>query len=436
MISLYKDLKIAYFITTFIGGLSLCLLLGASDLKVLGFIVMLLWIFICAFMFVRIATKRFNNMLLAANTSCNIEESLNRLFAIYKGRTHKKMDLFVAIYISNLLLHYGKTNLALNMLLQYNPERLFKKNRETVYKFFYYSNLVSCYNRLDKKEEALNVYKRADQIFNSPYFNAKIKSECENMHRANYLIITDVINNCDEILNLHKITLEKSKFLLSEVSCRFSIVCVLVACDRLNEAQEHIKFIKENGGDTVYAKCASHNDFGIDFAKEVDSTEFKFNPISNKNYKPLIFSILLTAFIVAGTITFGFFTAKTVYINDYNNSVTQNISTFDRNGNQLTWEVETHAYYSTEYVLDMQYNIYSAYLIFNEYEGCEVILLENNGFIDFKLFVDFNETTDDIYEILDFEPTEQDYIQSNKNEEYTILKYNEFLGIRVLAGFI
>lgn len=98
--------------------------------------------------------------------------------------------------------------------------------------------------------------------------------------------------------------------------------------------------------------------------------------------------------------------------------------------------MQTHAYYSTEYELDMQYNLCSAYLIFNEYEGCEVDLSENFGSIDFELFVDFNKTTDDIYEVLYFEPTEQDYIESNKDSGYTILKYNEFLGIRIFAGFI
>lgn len=436
MIYLYKDLKIAYLLTTILGGLSLLFLFSSLIHLFLGYIVILLWIMVCSFVFIKIATKRFNTIIFDANNSCNIESCLNHLFGIYKGKTNKKTDLFVAIYISSFLLNYGKTDFASNILLQYNPEKLLKKDRYDVYKFFYYSNLATCYNRLDKKEDALNAYKRADQLFNSPYLNKAIKTECEIMHKANYLIITDVINNCEEILKLQKISLEKSKFLLDEVCCRFSMVSVLGACGRLKEAEEHISFIKENGGDTLYAKCASKNDFSIDFVKEINAEPFEIKPIKNKEYKPLITSIILTVFIVAITIIIGFLTAKTVYINDYNNSSTQSISTFDKNGNQLSWEMQTHAYYSTEYELDMQYNLCSAYLIFNEYEGCEVDLSENFGSIDFELFVDFNKTTDDIYEVLYFEPTEQDYIESNKDSGYTILKYNEFLGIRIFAGFI
>lgn len=436
MISLFKDLKIAYFLTTFTGGISILLVMGSYDINTPSYFIALLWILSCAIVFVKIATKRFNNMLASANKSCNIEESLNRLFAIYKGRTHKKTDLVVAIYISNLLLHFGKTDSAFKILLQYNPEMLFKNKKEVVYKFFYYSNLVACYNRFDKADEALDAYKKADETLNSPYFNKKLKSECEIMHKANYLVITDVINNCDEILNLQKIALEKSKYLLSEVSTRFSIVSVLAACERLNEAEEHIKFIKENGGDTLYAKCASQNDFSIDFAKELNSKPFEINPIKTKDYKPLIFSILLTVFMVVATIVFGFFTAKTVYVINYNNSQTQVIHTFDKKGNQLTMESQSHTYFSNEDELNMQYNLCSIYLTLNDYEGCNVTLTENNGFIDMEMIIDFSKTTNDIYDILSFSPNEQDFINSDKDDEYTIQKYKEFLGIRVFAGFI
>ena len=146
--------------------------------------------------------------------------------------------------------------------------------------------------------------------------------------------------------------------------------------------------------------------------------------------------MILTLFIVAVTVFIGFLTSKTIYINDYNNSSMQSISTFDKDGIQLTWEMKIDDYYSSEYELNMQYNWCSEYLILNDYEGCKVLLLENNGFLDFKLTVDFNKTTDDIYNILDFEPTEQDFIESNKNSDYRILKYKEFLGIRVLTGIL
>lgn len=153
--------------------------------------------------------------------------------------------------------------------------------------------------------------------------------------------------------------------------------------------------------------------------------------------KALKISVALITILAVLITVFGFFNAKTVYINDYNNSVTQSIKTFDRKGKLLTWEMESHAYYHTQDELQLQYDFCSLYLMLNDYDGCEVTLNENNGVIDFRLIVDFKKTNKDIYEVIDFSTSENDYIKSIKDGEYTIKKFKElFFGIKVPIGYV
>jgi len=159
--------------------------------------------------------------------------------------------------------------------------------------------------------------------------------------------------------------------------------------------------------------------------------------IKNKNYKTLKISIALITVLAILITAFGFFNANTVYINDYNNSVTQSQITFDKKGNLLTWEMESHAYYPIEDELELQYDLCSLYLMLNDYDGCEVTLNENDGVIDFSLIVDFKKTNKDIYEVIDFSTNENDYIKSIKDGEYTIKKFKElFWGIKVPIGYV
>lgn len=131
-------------------------------------------------------------------------------------------------------------------------------------------------------------------------------------------------------------------------------------------------------------------------------------------------------------------TQKTIYVNDYNGSVTESVHTFDKNGDIQSWEMESHGYYSSEYNLEMQYNLCSFYLVLNDYKGCKVTLNEKDGVIDFSLFVDYNKTTDDVFEVLnDVSLTEKDFVESHKDQPYRICRYKEYLGtITVFDGII
>lgn len=281
MLKLYKDLSVAYYISAFSGMIALVIVSTFFGNQLIGLSYGLFWALCCAIFLNKIAIKRFKKMLSFAE-KCNVNESLNRLYGYYKGNLNSKMDFILATHISSLLIHLGKTDLALKLLLQYNPEALMKRKVETVYRYSYYQILTVCYSHLDRKQDAVDAFKKSDELFKSPHFNKKIKPIYEIMHKANYLIITDAVSYCEEILSLLNEELTKHKNLLSEVSCRFSIVKILAKNNRLDEASEHIDFIKENGGDTVYAKCALNNNYSDEFLKENNLEKWEPTPIKVK----------------------------------------------------------------------------------------------------------------------------------------------------------
>ncbi len=281
MLKLYKDLNIAYYISAFSGLIALVIISTYFGNQLIGLSYGLLWALCCAMFLNKIAIKRFKKILSFAE-KCNVNESLNRLYGYYKGNLNRKMDFILATHISSMLIRLGKNDLALNMLLQYNPKALMKRKVETVHRYSYYQILTVAYSHLNRKEEALEAFKKSDELFNSRYFNKKLKPIYETMQRVNYLIITDDGTHCEEILSLLNQELTKHKNLLSEVSCRFSIVRILAKNDRLDEAGEHISFIKENGGDTVYAKCALNNDFSNEFLNKINLEVWQPTPIRTK----------------------------------------------------------------------------------------------------------------------------------------------------------
>lgn len=438
MLNLFKDLKISYLVVAIIGALFSIIILGNFTHKSIGGLCALIWMLACAVFFNRIAIKRFNKINENANNTCNISESLNQLYGLYKGRINNKIDLIFAIYICSLLLHRGKYDLILKILLPYNAEALFKNKKETVYKFYYYNVLTVCYSHLNKKEDALKFFNKSQEAFCSPYFNQKLKSEFDLLQRVNYLSITDDGTKTNEILNLLESLLETSKSMLSKVSTRFSIIRILIKLERTEEAKEHIEFIAHNGGDTLYAKCAINNDFSPEFIQKLMSEDINISPIKNKEYKILILAIGLSIVMIFLAVFTAIATQKTLYVNDYNGSVTENIHTFDKNGNILSWKMESHGYYSSEFDLKMQYSLCSLYLTLNDYKGCDVTLSEKDGALDFSLFVDYEKTTDDVFEVLnDVSLTEKDFVESHKNQPYKICRYKEYLGtITVFDGII
>lgn len=279
MFKLYKDLTILYYVASIVGVSVLFFVPDSFVPALVSVIVALVWIFFCTVVIQKIATKRFNKMLLMANEFCQIEKSLNCLFGVYKGRLNSKIDLIVAIYISSLLLHFGKHNLSLNILLPYNPEALFTLKSEAVYKYLYYNTLTVCYSRLNRKEDALNASNEVAKILSDTSFNRKLKPYYEINQRINYLIVNDNGDQVEEILELLDKLLTNSSQLLGKVSNRFVFVRTLIKYGRIDEAEEHIEFIKENGGDTLYAKCALQNDFSEDFINKINLEPWEPHPI-------------------------------------------------------------------------------------------------------------------------------------------------------------
>lgn len=423
MLKLYKDLTISYFIFTFIGILSLSV--SASDNLYAAFLLCFMGIFATAMTFNLITVKRLNKILTDTYKTCNIESGLNQLYAIYKGRKNRKTDLIIAIYISQLLFQIGKYSAVLKMLLPYDPDKMLKRKKDAFLKFLYYIYLLVAYSNLNRKEDALYYYKKAAAVLGDSNF--KNKTECDRTLRINYLNIIDNPENDEEILSLLNQSLENIEIPLSDLSSRFSIAKFLFKRGRIEEAKEHIEFIKQNGGDTVYGKCAAANDFSIDFLNTVNSEPWEPNPVKIKRYKTIVVTSLLTVLVVIFSITHGFMTAKTVYIE--NTGIIEIVHTFDRNGNREFWTMEgmTEEGDQAETFFYLSYSMYS---FLNEYEGCRVVYTDRvGGGKYFYLWVDFDEAPENIYDVLEFPKTEEEFYKFNAQKGNPMPRYKKVLGI-------
>ena len=303
MIKVYKDTIISYFMVALTGMMALWKLANITKLNNIIFVLLLviipLYAIACVLFYNNIATKRFKKITTEILNTCQTQKGLNFLFGLRKGKVNNPVDLVVTMHIVNYLRVYGKNTFALNLLLQYDAEKLFKANRFIAHKFIYYSNLAACYYRLGKKEEAQKAYNIADELYNRSNFPQKAKETCKTTHQLNRLIILGDGEKDDQLLALLSTQIADKKDLLSQVQANFYIASILFKRGETEKIKEHIEFVRENGGDTVFARCALANNFSDEFLKKIDAEPYEPEPIKIKYHKVLILSVAVTILIIA-----------------------------------------------------------------------------------------------------------------------------------------
>ena len=394
-----------------------------------------LWVLPFAVFFNIAAKKRFVKTLKSALDDCKVEESLNRLYGIYKGRLNNKTDLVIAVNISDLLLHLGKNRAALDILLSYNAESVFAANRFVTHKYLYYQTLAVCCARLGQREEAISALNRSDELFGSPYMNEKLKLEYKNAHEANRLIITGDESDYETVLYLLNKACEESRYLLGKASCRYSIAVILTKAGRAEEAKEHIDFIARHGGDTVYRKAALENKLPYEPEGETEEP-FVPRPVKPKTAKTYILSVALAVVMLGVAVLYGFLNEKTVYEYYNENTDAYVTETFDKSGNILFYKTEYHDNDYHDEKTDLLYGIYSEYLPLDGYKGCKVSLSRKNGTVDFDLTVDFKKAPEGVYGIVDAHKTEDEFLSVTHGGETQAVRYKEYLFVTVFDGVV
>lgn len=435
MLKMYKDLRISYYFIVFVSAITVFVIAEEYLSPVLLYFLLVLWVLPFAVFFNVAAKKRFVKTLKSALDDCMVEESLNRLYGIYKGRPNNKTDMIIAMNISELLLHLGKNRAARDILLSYNAESVFAAKRFVTHKYLYYHTLAVCSARLGQREEAISAFGRSDELFTSPHINGKIKQMCKNAHEANRLIITGDEKDYEAALWLLNQACEENRNLLDKVSCRYSIAVILTKAGRGDEAKEHIDFIARHGGDTVYRKAALENK--LPYEPE-DETEEPFvpRPVRPKTAKTYILSVALAVVMLGVAVLYGFLNEKTVYEYYNENTDAYVTETFDKSGNILFYKTEYHDNDYRDEKTDLLYDIYSEYLPLDGYKGCKVSLSRKDGMIDFDLTVDFKKAPEGVYGIVDAHKTEAEFLSVTHGGETQAVRYKEYLFITVFDGTV
>lgn len=429
---MFKDLTVSYYLISITGIIVLILLFAGSGYDILGVVFIFVWIFICALLYNIVANKRIEKIFKAVNSDCNAEVCLNRLYALYRGRITRKEDMIIAVFISQYLLHFGRYEQAINILKLYDPEKLIKFKSEAIYKYIYYNVLDVCCSRLGRIDEARFYFNKSEEIYNSPGFEMKPKVFHEKVNELRRLLLEDNAENVDRILSLLNELLAESETLLQTVSLRYTIADILIRSGRAEEAEEHIDFIRENGGDTIYTKCAIENNFTQNFILEWNRKPWIPTPHKQKS-KCILASIIVMVCVTIVMIVFGIFTMKTIYREEYERYEYTETYTFYRDGNIKSIEIECYnriGLLGTDIMQD------SDFAILNDYDGCEAVLDYDKEY--FKIYVDFDETPDNISDVLRFPATEAEFVDKEDSDCILLTHsiYKTFWEIEFFTGML
>lgn len=301
MLKLYKDLKISYYLVALVVGLTPVF---SYDYAVPIIVFWILWILACAYFFQILATKRFAKTILEANNNCSIEDTLNRIYGVFNAKHRFPANLIAALTIANLLFYFGKNSKALDILLRYDAQKIFRRKSLLIYKYSYYRTLAVVYKKLDRNQEAIDCYIKSDAVYNDRKFPKKHRLKMKTPHRLAYLTIIENSENTDELLSLLKSSFSNEDMRIVKVSCGYSIIKNLKKCGRFDEAKEYVDYVKEFGGDTVYAKSVQQNDYSNEFFQKINNEPWKPKPIKEKHYITLIVSIVFTVCYAALSIFF------------------------------------------------------------------------------------------------------------------------------------
>lgn len=143
MIKIFKDLLYSYFIIYISGVLLLYFLFCVNILgPFINFVLLLiLWILLCMFTFQKIPVNRYKKIVDGANNECRIIEALPKLYYYYNLNKSSNSKIYFAMAVASYLNQIGRSKEALELLSQYDPEKIFKRKRDQLLKYNYYMTL-------------------------------------------------------------------------------------------------------------------------------------------------------------------------------------------------------------------------------------------------------------------------------------------------------
>ncbi len=438
MIKIFKDLLYSYFIIYISGVLLLYFLFCVNILgPFINFVLLLiLWILLCVFTFQKIPVNRYKKIVDKANNEGRIKEALPELYYYYNLEKSSHSRIYFAMAIASYLNQIGRSKEALELLSQYDAEKIFKRKRDQLLKYNYYMTLSGCLYGCCDEENGLSAFEKAGEILHNFQSKQNQKLYLKEHYELQRRFLNLENEDKNDVLRAIDAHLPKCKHTLQKVSFVFKSVQILLSLGRADEAQEKIEYLAKNGGDTLASRCARANNFSVEFIDSIKNEPFELKAAPIKKHKTVLISIVLVILAFAITILAGVLNRKTIYISGTNDDFVQH--TFNVKGEYDNWiSMDTVYYDSDEYKdsgLELQ-NIFASF--FENREGVYITRTTTDEFARCRIDIIFdrltNESTDGFGK--SFFYTEEEFLAS-LDGDMSYAKYIQIFNVPIYIGII
>ena len=438
MINIFKDIKASYLIVGYAG-----LFLGAfffftgmvqSAINLL--FILLLWVICCILFFDAMGVRRYKKIVNKANNEGKIKEVLPELYYYYNSEKSSHSRLYFAMAIAGYLNQIGKSKEGLELLSQYDAEKIFKRKRQQLLKYNYYMTLSACLFGCGDEKNGLSVFEKAGEILH----NSKAKESKKLYLKEHYELQRRFINieneDKDDVLRVIDEHLSKCKHTLQKVSFVFKSVQILLSLGRADEAQEKINYLATNGGDSLAGRCAREKNFTPEFIESIRNEPFELKAAPIKKHKTVLISIVIVILAFAITLLAGVLNRKTIYISGTNDDFVQH--TFNAKGEYDNWiSMDTVYYDSAEYKtfgLDLQ-NLFASF--YENREGIYITRTTTDEFSRCRIDIVFDQLTENSTKGFDksFFYTEDEFLAS-LDSDMSYSKYIQIFNVPIRIGSV
>ena len=254
MLKLYKDLNLAYFLTAFAGGIAILLPPIWHDEPFLPqALLSFVWILLCGVVFELLAAKRLNKLIELLN-NCHTQAFLDAYDKLHSKQT--RTQTLLALNRSAGLLNIGRPRQALAQLQTVSTS--FPSNAAGAEMAgVYYNNLLMAHLCLRDIPQAQRDLTQLQQVLNNPRLKPQHRETLLTHYRDKELVLDLVQGRYDGAEQYLTSTLADEKILLRQVSCRYWLARLYAQQGRTVEAEKELYFVRDNGGDTWYAREAA-----------------------------------------------------------------------------------------------------------------------------------------------------------------------------------
>ena len=438
MISIFKDIKTSYLIVGYAGLLlgAFFFFMGVVPSAINLLIILSVWVIFCILFFDTIGVRRYKKIVDKANNEGRIKEALPELYYYYNSEKSRRSKLYFAMAIASYLNQIGKSKEALELLSQYDAEKVFMRKRDQLLKYNYYMTLSGCLYGCGNEENGLSAFEKAGEILH----NSKMKESKKLQLKEHYELQRRFLNLENEdkydVLRAIDAHLPQCKHTLQNVSFVFKSVQILLSLGRADDAQEKIYYLATYGGDTLAGRCARENNFSTEFIDSIKNEPFELKAAPIKKHKTVLISIVIVILAFAITLLAGVLNRKTIYISGTNDDFVQH--TFNIKGEHDNWIcVDTVYYDSAEYIV-LELNLQNLFVSFYENkEGVYITRTTTDEFSRCRIDIIFDRLTKESSADFDesFFYTEEEFL-ATLDGDMSYAKYIQIFNVTIYVGIV